>query len=399
VNVVERIARLVKEPSVSAVRPEFDMPNKSIAELYAGWLEHAGFTVELQRVQGHHEDGLTGNKLNVIASLGRGEGGLVLAGHLDTVPFDASRWQTDPFVLTDVGDDLVGLGVADMKAFFALAFEAARDLRAPQLKRPLVIVATCDEESGMDGAKALAARGSLREGITARSALIGEPTSLIPDRAHKGVAMERLYLEGRSGHSSDPALGRSALEGMRKAMDALAEVRARLAVDWTDSAFMPPIPTINLGSIRGGDNPNSICADCELQFDVRLLPGMDDGAVRAAILSAVEKALVGSDLKISLSRLHEAIPPFATPASAELIKTVERLTGAPSTTAAFGTEAPFISQLAPQTVVLGPGDITVAHQPGESLPRARIQPMIAILERLIGEHCLIGDHGPISPRR
>lgn len=389
-NLVERIAALVKEPSVSAVRPEFDMPNKGVAELYASWLERAGFRVELQPVLGHHEGGvLTGNKLNVVASMGRGEGGLVLAGHLDTVPFDATRWKTDPFVLTDVGDALVGLGVADMKAFFALALEAAQGFTAAQMKRPLVIVATCDEESGMDGAKALAARPEgLGEGVSARAALIGEPTSLVPVRAHKGVAMERLYLVGRSGHSSDPSLGINALEGMRKAMDAVAEVRARLQVEWRDASFLPPVPTINLGSIRGGDNPNRICADCELQFDVRLLPGMDDAVVRAAIASAVEKSLAGSGLTITLERLHEAIPPFATPATAELVRTVERLTGAPSTTAAFGTEAPFFSQLAPETVVLGPGDIEVAHQPGESLPRARLQPMITLLEKLISEQCV-----------
>lgn len=239
----------------------------------------------------------------------------------------------------------------------------------------------------MDGAKALAARGTFAPGVTARAALIGEPTSLRAVRAHKGVAMERLLLVGRSGHSSDPALGRNALEGMRLAMDALAEVRARLQAEWRDESFMPPVPTINLGSIRGGDNPNRICADCELQFDVRLLPGMDDGLVRKAILFAVERALAGSGLTISLERLHEAIPPYATPQTAAMVATVERLTGAPATTAAFGTEAPFFSQLAPETVVLGPGDIEVAHQPGEHLPLSRIQPMIDLLEKLIGEHC------------
>lgn len=384
-DVIERIAALVKEPSVSAVSPALDMSNRSVAELYGTWLNDAGFTVELMPVPSHHggED-----KLNVIGTLGRGEGGLVLAGHLDTVPYDAGQWKTDPFTLTDQGDSLVGLGVADMKAFFALALEAVKAIDPSKLERPLIIVGTADEESGMDGAKALSARGRLSSHASARAALIGEPTALRAVRAHKGVAMERLFLRGRSGHSSDPALGRSALEGMRKAMDALAEVRARLQSEWRDESFLPPVPTINLGYIHGGDNPNRICADCELTFDVRLLPGMDDSMVRRMVLDAVERALHGSDLEITLERLHDAIPPFATPKTARLIETVERLTGAPSTTAAFGTEAPFFSALAPETVVLGPGDIEVAHQPGEHLPRARIQPMITLLEKLIAEQCL-----------
>ena len=383
-NVVERIASLVKEPSVSAVVPALDQSNRAIAELYGSWLEDAGFSVELLPVAGHHPGH---EKRNVIGTLGRGEGGLVLAGHLDTVPYDASRWQSDPFVLTERGDSLVGLGVADMKAFFAIALAAIERIDVGKLKRPLIVVGTADEESGMDGAKALAARGHLSTTASARAALIGEPTALRAVRAHKGVAMERLLLVGRSGHSSDPSLGRSALEGMRQAMDAIAEVRARLQAEWRDDAFAPPVPTINLGFIHGGDNPNRICADCELTFDVRLLPGMDAAVVHRAVLMAVEKALSGSELSISLAPLHPAIPPFATPATAELVKTVERLTGAPATTAAFGTEAPFFSALAGETVVLGPGDIEVAHQPGERLPLARIQPMIELLEKLIGERC------------
>jgi acetylornithine deacetylase len=207
-------------------------------------------------------------------------------------------------------------------------------------------------------------------------------------RAHKGVAMERLVLVGRSGHSSDPSLGINALEGMRTAMDAIAEVRARLARTWRDEAFRPPVPTINLGSIRGGDNPNRICAECELQFDVRLLPGMDDGAVRSEIRAAVEAALRGSGLAVSLERLHDAIPAFATPSTAALVQSVERLTGAPAEAVPFGTEAPFLAQLAPEVVVLGPGDIEVAHQPGERLPLARIEPTIRLLRELVAEHCV-----------
>lgn len=376
-RIVSRIAELVAIPSVSAVRPELDMPNRAVVDKLGEWLEGAGFVVEVMPIDER------GHKANLVATLGSGPGGLVFAGHTDTVPYDGGQWKRDPFTLTEDGDQLVGLGVCDMKAFFALALEAASSFRAADLREPLILVATADEESGMDGAKALVRTGRPR----ARAAIIGEPTSLRPVRAQKGVSMERLYLRGLSGHSSDPANGRSALEGMRLAMDAIAEVRAVLQREHRNDAFTPPVPTMNLGSIRGGDNPNRICADCELQFDLRLLPGMDDAVVRATLRRAIDRALEGSGLIVELAPLHPAIPPYETPANAEIVGVVERLTGAPAEAVPFGTEAPFLAQLTPEVVVLGPGDIAVAHQPGERLALARIEPCVRILRELIAERC------------
>jgi acetylornithine deacetylase len=144
--------------------------------------------------------------------------------------------------------------------------------------------------------------------------------------------------------------------------------------------------------VRGGDNPNRICADCELQFDLRLLPGMDDGVVRATLRRAIDRALEGSGLSVELAPLHPAIPAYETPASAEIIGVVERLTGAPAEAVPFGTEAPFLARLAPEVVVLGPGDIQVAHQPGERLALARLEPYVRILRDLIAERCAQGRY-------
>ena len=112
------------------------------------------------------------------------------AGHSDTVPFDAALWQTDPLKLSEVGDRWVGLGSCDMKGFFALAIEAVRPLLDQPFQQPLLILATCDEESSMAGARALAAAGR----PLGRAAVIGEPTGLKPIRLHKGVMMERIDL-------------------------------------------------------------------------------------------------------------------------------------------------------------------------------------------------------------
>jgi len=372
-----RIAELVSTPSVSAVRPELDMPNRAVVDLLAGWLDHEGFAVEILPVT------TDGKKANLLATKGRGPGGLVLSGHTDTVPFDLGKWSSDPFRATVRDGKLYGLGTSDMKAFFALAIEAARRVEASSLREPLIVMATCDEECGMAGARALVAADRPK----ARAAIIGEPTNLRPVRLHKGVTMARLTLVGRSGHSSDPSLGASALEGMRIAMNELVLLRQELGARHYDDALRPPVPTMNLGNVHGGDNPNRICAECALEFDLRVLPGMRESDVLVVLRARIEGALSGSGLMIDLRELHAAVPPFETPATAAIVRTAESLTGHAAEAVSFGTEGPFLNALGMQTVVLGPGDIACAHQPDEHLALDRIEPTITLLERAIRSLC------------
>ena len=236
----------------------------------------------------------------------------------------------------------------------------------------------------MSGARALAAAGR----PLGRAAIIGEPTNLRPVRLHKGVTMEFVRLLGRSGHSSDPALGHSALEGMRVVMNELVRFRDELGARHHNTALRPPVPTMNLGSIHGGDNPNRIAASCELQFDLRVLPGMSSRAVLDELHGRIRRALEGSELGIEMGSLHEGIPPFETAATAHIVKVAEALTGHAAEAVSFGTEGPFLAAMGMETIVLGPGDIAVAHQPDEYLPLDRITPCVDLLEQIIGRLCL-----------
>ncbi len=377
----EMIDRLVAIPSVSAVDPELDMPNRPLIDELAGWLEDEGWRVELVEVPGSE-----GAKANLVATRGRGEGGLVLAGHTDTVPFDEGAWSGDPFRVREQGGSLYGLGISDMKAFLALAIEAARELDDRDLSEPLILLATADEESGMTGARALVNAGRPR----ARRAIIGEPTGLVPVRMHKGCAMERLELTGKSGHSSDPRYGVSALDAMHDAIGEIMSVRAEIARAHRHDGLEPPHPTLNLGRIEGGDNPNRICARCVLDYDLRVVPGMDTREVRGAIHQRVASALEGRGVSIAHLSLTEEVPPFETPADAALVRLVEAATGHAAEGVSFGTEAPFLTELGMSTVVLGPGDISVAHQPDEHLPLARIEPMLRILRSVIDRSLVRG---------
>jgi acetylornithine deacetylase len=373
----DMIRQLVATPSVSSLQPELDQGNGPVCELVAGWLEPLGFRVALRPVPG-----LPG-KRNLVARIGEGDDGLVLAGHTDTVPCDVSRWDVDPFAGEVRDGRLYGLGSADMKSFLAVVAHAAARVDLRKLARPLVIVGTADEESGMGGAKALAAAG---ERLGAR-VLVGEPTSLAPVDRHKGVLMERIRLDGRSGHASNPAAGLNAIDGIVIAIRALDAFRNQLAEELPDLGFPVPGPTLNLGAIRGGDNPNRICASCELDVDLRLVPGMTTVSAREGMRAAVRKALEGSGFEISFTALFDGVDPLAPGERRALAQACEHAAGHACGAVNFGTEGPLFQQLGMEVIVCGPGDIAVAHQPNESIELAEAARAVDLVESLVQRFC------------
>ncbi|WP_062060877.1 acetylornithine deacetylase [Cellvibrio sp. OA-2007] len=375
----DHLQNLVSLPSVSCAVPEWDMSNRAVIDYLASCFADLGFNTQVMELA-------QAGKANLIATLGRGEGGLVLAGHSDTVPYDANRWQSDPFRLTEKDGKLYGLGATDMKGFFPVIIEAVKPYIGHTFKHPLIVLATADEESSMSGARALTKAGI--PGASPRYAVIGEPTELVPIRMHKGIMMEVIRVRGQSGHSSNPALGNNALEAMNQVMNELLGLRNELQLKYRNAGFAVQTPTLNLGCIHGGDGANRICGDCELHFDLRLLPGMDNNDVRAAIQQRLTPIAERSGTDIVLSSLFEGVDPFGEDEHSELIKLCEQLTGNHSESVAFATEAPFMQQLGMQTVVLGPGSINQAHQPDEFIPLDQIEPAVKIVRGLIEQYCL-----------
>ena len=378
--IIDQLRQLVATPSVSSTDPRWDQGNRAVIDLLANWLEDMGFRTEIQAVCAD------GSRANLIATLGRGPGGLVLAGHTDTVPFDEGRWQSDPLGLEERNHRLYGLGSTDMKGFFPLAIAAAGAFLDTPLKQPLILLATADEESSMRGARALVAAGRPK----ARAAIIGEPTSLVPVRMHKGIMMEAVRITGRAGHSSNPDLGNSAMEGMHTVMGDLITYREQLRKRFHNDLFAVASPTLNLGCVHGGDSPNRICGRAELHFDLRMTPGGDNTRLREEIRQRLDLIAEQRGLAIELQPLIEGVPPFEQPAGSELVRLAERLTGHRSEAVAFATEAPFLQALGMETIVMGPGSIDQAHQPDEYLALDQIQPCIALLQQCIRHYCLQG---------
>ena len=372
----QRISELISEVSVSSVSPQWDMSNLGVIHLLASWFQNLGFDTEIQA--------LADGKANLIATLGSGPGGLVLSGHTDTVPFNESSWQHPPLELTEHNQRFYGLGTADMKSFFALIIEAVLPLLDKNFKEPLIILATADEESSMSGARALA-NSSLPK---ARAAIIGEPTSLKPIHMHKSIMMNALKITGQSGHSSNPELGRNALDAMHDVITTLKTFRSELEQKHHNSAFEIAVPTLNLGCIHGGDNPNRICNSCELHFDFRGLPGMSNNEIRQQILEKVQPVANAHQVELNFEELFEGVEAFQQEQDSDLVKKAEKLTGYGSEAVAFATEAPFLKQLGMETIILGPGSIDQAHQPDEYIALDQITPSVELIRQFIGHYCI-----------
>ena len=374
---LHQLDQLIRTPSVSCTDPNLDMGNIAVVELLANWLDDLGFDIEILPV------GDNPTKANLIATRGSGSGGLVLAGHTDTVPYSEKYWQQDPLKVTVKNDRAYGLGTADMKGFFPIVLAAIQTVIDTPFQQPLIVLATADEETSMAGARSLAEQGRPK----ARYAVIGEPTQLRPIRMHKGITMEAVHILGQSGHSSNPAMGINALDSMHDVMTALKQFRQQLQKQHQHPGFRVDIPTLNLGRIHGGDNPNRICDHCELEFDLRPLPGMSLKKLLTAIDEQLSTIAAQNRVIITRRSLFPGIDSFEQAANCDLITTAERLTGHSADSVAFATEAPFLQQLGMEVVVMGPGSIDQAHQPDEYIALDQVEPAVKILEGLIQHYC------------
>ena len=376
----ERLREIVSLNSISSEEPELDQSNESVIRCLERWFSELGFEVTLIKVRDRPL------KYDLLARLGEGEGGLLLSGHTDTVPADPASWRSDPFTLTESEDRYTGLGSIDMKGFFAFAADAAESFSGKKLREPLYILATSDEETTMNGAKAFMEQASIKP----RAVIIGEPTSLTPVYKHKGYMAFRVTAHGRRAHSSNPAEGVNAIEIMQRVMAGVMKFRDSLR-EFRSPDFRVPKPTLNIGLIKGGDSPNSVPDACVMQFDVRpteLTPVdfIEDGVRKAIAESAGEYS--GS---VEIEDLYPPLPAFGGGLEQPVVKKLAELSGNEPVTVGYATEAGLLSGLTPDTVVFGAGSISNAHQPDEYLLKEEIGPMSRILREIISLICEKGE--------
>ncbi|AOW77568.1 acetylornithine deacetylase [Colwellia sp. PAMC 20917] len=377
-NFTDSLTQLIASASISSTQASWDQGNLAVIQLLASWFEQLGFSIDIQAVPE------TRNKYNLLAKLGSGKGGLLLAGHSDTVPFDENRWQSDPFKIVDKDNKFYGLGTCDMKGFFAFILQVCKGLTAQQLKKPLYILATADEETTMAGARFFTKNQQIKPDV----AVIGEPTNLVPVIMHKGHMSHRITIQGQSGHSSKPSLGVNAIEIIHQVIGQLMQLKEKLALNYSNQAFDVKEPTLNFGAIHGGDNANRICGHCELDIDMRALPGMTDSELILLLSEALKPLAEKYPNRISFSELDPSSPSFEQSKNSDFVTIAEEISGHSCCAVNYATEAPFIQQLGCQTIVLGPGSIDQAHQPNEFLAHSEIDKTEQLLLKMIERYCL-----------
>ncbi len=332
-----------------------------------------------------------GAKANLLVELGPEpdgtRGGLLLSGHTDVVPADEADWVSDPFQLTERDGKLFGRGAADMKGFLAVAANVAAAVPLAELRQPLVLLLTYDEEVGTLGARHFADSWTRRERLP-RAVLIGEPTRLRVVAAHKGFVHVRVDLSGVSAHSGYPHLGRSAIEPAAEVVRALAAVRRQFETERVpSSAWFPDVPYVplNVGIIRGGAAPNVIPDRCTLEITLRPLPGMDPGPLLDRVQEAVRASAGAAPWTCTV--VSES-PPMLTSPETPILRALAEVTdqGTPETVS-YATDAGWLQTLDCDCAVCGPGDIATAHKPNEYMPIADLRGARDIVERLVTRLC------------
>jgi len=375
-TVKETLAQLVSIDSVSA------RSNAEIIGLLTNRCEAMGFYVK----QFPYSDENGVEKTNMVAVAGTGVSDtptveLALVGHTDTVPYDPN-W-TEATTLIESEGKLFGRGACDTKGFIAAALVATESIDLKLLRKPLALIFTADEEVGLLGAKRLAEKRPLR----AHYSIVGEPTSLQPMRAGKGYCIAEITVRGREGHSAYPALGASAIFRAARVIVRLEKLADDLKAQRHES-FDPPYTTLNVGVIRGGTAKNVIAGECRFTLEWRPIPGQPASWLLELLQMALqEEKKVDADFECEVIA-NRADSGFEVAADSPIVQLLEGLSGKKAGTVAFGTEAAQMMELGADAVVMGPGNIRVAHQTGEFVPIDELDRCVEILRQAIELSCL-----------
>lgn len=333
-----------------------------------------------------------GTKSNLMASIGpAAPGGVVLSGHTDVVPVDGQPWSSDPWTLTERDGRLYGRGTCDMKGFLALALAAAPDLVASDLKRPVHLAFSYDEEVGCLGAPdmiAVIARDLPRPALV----VVGEPTDMVAVQAHKGIASYWVTVTGREAHSSLTHLGVSANMVAVRLMSHLVALSERLERQADPaSPFMPKGATLTIGQVNGGTAVNILARQCVFVFDLRTPPGLDPAAILAdffalaASLDAEVKARAPEGgVKVEVRSLTPSFAPEPDGAAEAFARRMAGDNG-PARVAPYAAEAGQFQGAGFSTVICGPGSIDQAHQPDEYVEIAQMERGAQFMRRLIDD--------------
>ncbi|MEM7113270.1 MAG: M20/M25/M40 family metallo-hydrolase [Chloroflexota bacterium] len=369
-DVVELTQDLVRFQSVSKDS------NAPVSDYIQEVLEAMGFTVE--RLE--YTDGNGELKVNLVGKIGEGSGGLAFCSHSDTVPGQEVDWDAFDPVVKD--GRLYGRGSCDMKGPLAATMVAASKIDASQLKQPVYIVVTSDEEIGLFGAKFVAEKSKVLLEDKPTYGVIAEPTTMIPVYAHKGGVHVRVTSQGVAAHSSTDK-GVSANWTLARFMAEMADLRDVAMRDETfrNYEFNPPTNGFNMTmtDFNTAGNVTAPRSQCTVGF--RAMPDSGVEEMLDMITTVAEK--------YELDYTVGAMKPLYVSTESDLVKAAVRaLDGRKPETVPYGTDGIYLQNVIPEMVVLGPGDIGVAHTVGESIPLSELTQAVDVYEKMIVDLCM-----------
>ncbi|MDM0007644.1 acetylornithine deacetylase [Variovorax sp. J22G73] len=327
-------------------------------------------------------------KANLFATLGEGKpAGVIVSGHTDTVPWDGQDWSVDPLSAVVQNEKLYGRGSADMKSFIAIALANAHRFLESDSPFAVHFAFSYEEEIGCFGVKELIA--DMRDaGIKPLACIVGEPTSMVPAIAHKGVYRYKCCVRGKEAHSS---LTPKSVNAIEMAARVIGKVRD-MAEDFERNepryeGFDVPFSTASVGQFHGGIADNVVPRDAEFRYEFRDLPTADARRMQSDVVAyagGLEPAMkkVAPDAGFQFETICE-IPSFLGSADDPITLLAQRLASEDRTTlVAFGTEAGLFKNAGIPTVVCGPGSIEQAHQPDEFVSLEQLARCELFMERL-----------------
>ena len=365
--------------------------NLALIDDVKAYCEQLGLTVDLTFNDAK-------NKANLFVTVPAGKDadeinhGLVLSGHTDVVPVDGQDWTSEPFTATIRGDKLYGRGACDMKGFIACALtllpQAVKLSNAGQLRRPLHLALSFDEEVGCLGAPLLLADLKAR-GITPDHCIVGEPTNMAMVVAHKGIAVYRCRVHGKSAHSSLTAQGVNAISYASRLIGYVDELAQEISHrSDNDGLFDVPYSTLSVGTIQGGTATNIVPNLCEFTFDYRNLPHMTQDDILAPIQAKVAELSTqmqarAADTGIELLQ-EESVPAMTDSDSTELQALIIALTGDDTRhKVAYATEGGQFTNSGIPTIICGPGSIEQAHKADEYVALSEMVRCDEFLQKLL----------------
>jgi acetylornithine deacetylase len=365
------LCELIALPSVNpAFVPASDCNagEQRVADFIAVVAARAGLDVELRKVQD--------TRFNVHARLApipkKPAKRILLVPHMDTVNAESSQ-----FVPVRGHGRIYGRGACDTKGSIAAMLTALCDLsKSPNRPKQTEIffAGVIDEENAQAGSRSLAASRP-----RADLAIVGEPTTLQVVSAHKGSLWLSLETRGKAAHGSVPEFGENAVHSMARVVDILQTEYAH----GLKKRHHPLLgsPTVSVGVIAGGTQPNVVPDHCTILVDRRTLPG----ETQKSVWNEIQRLLRKHGLKASLTDSKNApCPPMETDPAIPLIKQFLAAVGQSKTVGVkYFCDAAVLSESGIPSIVFGPGDIAQAHTTNEWIDTNQLNRATGLMKQFL----------------